>query len=131
MGVAYLSEGGMRDFKAEREALDETVTKYANLNIKRFYSLDSRLYQEGALSAKHKELLGLVASFTLRCDDCIRYHLGRCHEEGVTDEELTEALSIGMFVAGSITIPHLRKAYAAWDELRDAEIGDKDEGDSP
>ncbi|HDQ71891.1 MAG TPA: carboxymuconolactone decarboxylase family protein [Chloroflexi bacterium] len=104
-------------FKEEREALNEIVMKYASLNVKRFYNLDTRVYQEGALSSKTKELLGLVASLVLRCDDCIKYHVIRSHEVGVTSEELEEALAIGLTVGGSITIPHLRRALQAWDEL--------------
>lgn len=92
--------------------------KYAGLGIKRFYSLDSQTYREGALPAKTKELLGLVASLVLRCDDCIKYHVIQCEKEGVTSAELEEALTIGLIVGGSITIPHLRRALQAWDELQ-------------
>jgi AhpD family alkylhydroperoxidase len=105
-------------FKQERESLNERVMQYAGLGTKRFYSLDSQAYREGALPAKTKELLGLVASFVLRCDDCITYHIIRCHEEGVTSQELEEALMIGLMVGGSITIPHQRRAIKAWDELK-------------
>jgi AhpD family alkylhydroperoxidase len=114
-----MSERTIEKFKEERAKLNETVMKYSGLNIKRFYSLDSRVYREGALSTKTKELLGLVASLVLRCDDCIKYHIIRCHEEGVTSEELEEALAIGLVVGGSITIPHLRRAFQAWDELQE------------
>ena len=79
---------------------------------------DFQAYREGALSCKTKELLGLVASFVLRCDDCIKYHIIRCHEEGVSDEELEEALFIGLIVGGTITIPYQRRAMQAWDELK-------------
>ena len=103
----------------EREKLNELVMDYANLEVKRFYSLDSQVYREGALPAKVKELLGLVASFVLRCDDCITYHVIRCHEEGVTDEELGEALAIGLVVGGTITIPHQRRAMRVWHELKE------------
>jgi AhpD family alkylhydroperoxidase len=92
--------------------------EYANLHVKRFYNLDSQIYTEGALTPKTKELLGLVSSFVLRCDDCITYHLTRCFEEGVTDEELIEALAVGLVVGGSITIPHQRRAMEKWDEMR-------------
>lgn len=110
--------GANERFEKEREELNETVMKYAGLSIKRFYGLDARVYREGALSRKTKEMLGLVSSLVLRCDDCIRYHVIGCHGQGVTDEELDEALSVGLVVGGSITIPHLRRALAAWDELR-------------
>ena len=105
-------------FRKEREALNEVVMEYANLNIKKFYNLDMRVFKKGALDLRTKELLGLVSSFVLRCDDCILYHLGRCREEGVSDDELVEALSIGMIVGGTITIPHLRRALKAWSELK-------------
>jgi AhpD family alkylhydroperoxidase len=105
-------------FQKEREALNELVMEYAGQGTKRFYSLDSQAYREGALCCKFKELLGLVASFVLRCDDCIKYHIIRCFEEGVCDEELEEALFIGLIVGGTITIPHQRRAIQAWDELK-------------
>ena len=105
-------------FQQEREALNELVMEYAGQGTKRFYSLDSQAYREGALSCKTKELLGLVASFVLRCDDCIKYHIIRCREEGVSDGELEEALFIGLIVGGTITIPHQRRALQAWDELK-------------
>jgi len=104
-------------FQKEREALNDLVMKHANLGIKRFYSLDAQAYEAGALDAKTKELLGLTASLVLRCDDCVKYHILQCREAGVTAAELTEALNIGLIVGGSITIPHLRRAYKAWEEL--------------
>jgi AhpD family alkylhydroperoxidase len=113
-----MAEKKIDRFKKERERLNEIVMKYADPVIKRFYSLDSQAYREGALSPKIKELLGLVASFVLRCNDCIKYHIVRCHEEGVTDTELVEALAIGVIAGGSITIPHLRIALESWDELK-------------
>ena len=110
--------GDIERFKQERERLNALVMKYAGLGAKRYYSLDSRAYRKGALPVKTKELLGLVASFVLRCDDCIKYHVIRCHEEGVSSEELEEALFIGLIVGGTITIPHQRRAMQAWDELK-------------
>ncbi|MCB0304882.1 MAG: carboxymuconolactone decarboxylase family protein [Calditrichaeota bacterium] len=109
--------GGIQKFWEEREQLNETVLKNAGLTTRRFFSLDHQAYQEGALPVKTKELLGLVASLVLRCDDCISYHLVRCREEGVSAAELEEALSIGLVVGGSITIPHLRRAFRAWEEM--------------
>ncbi len=117
-----MRESKVEKFRADRERLNETVMKYASLSTKRFFSLDSQVYREGALSAQVKEMLGLVASLVLRCDDCITYHVIRCHEEGASDEELEEALSIGMVVGGSITIPHLRRALQVWDELREGKV---------
>jgi AhpD family alkylhydroperoxidase len=111
----------VEEFAIEREALNEIVMKYAGLSIKRFYGLDARVYRDGALPQKTKELLGLVASLVLRCDDCVKYHAIGCRELGVTDEEIDEALAVGVIVGGSITIPHLRRALQAWDELKGEE----------
>jgi AhpD family alkylhydroperoxidase len=108
----------IQKFQKERDRLNRIVMKYGGTNIKRFYSIDSQVYKAGALPAKTKELLGLVASLVLRCDDCVKYHIIRCHEEKVKDDELDEALSIALVVGGSITIPHLRRAFDAWDELQ-------------
>ena len=105
------------EFRAERERLNEIVVKHAGRSIKRFYSIDADAYKDGALPRKTKELLGLVASLVLRCDDCIMYHLANCREAGVSDQELDEALSIGLVVGGSITIPHLRQALRDWREM--------------
>ncbi len=106
-------------FKEKRERLNELVIEKGNLHIKRFFNLDTQVYEDGALSKRNKEMLGLVASLVLKCDDCIEYHLNRCSEEGVTDEELMEALSVGLVVGGSITIPHLREAVEKWIELQE------------
>jgi AhpD family alkylhydroperoxidase len=104
-------------FRQERERLNEVVARYSGLEAKRFLHLDHQVYQAGALPRPTKELLGLVASLVLRCDDCILYHLLRCREEGVTGKELEEAVAIGLVVGGSITIPHIRRLWDAWDEL--------------
>ncbi len=122
-----MSERTIDQFRAERERLNDIVMKYAGLNVKRFYNLDSQVYHDGALLARIKELMGLVASLVLRCDDCVKYHLIRCHEEGVTSEELEEALAIGLVVGGSITIPHLRRAFEAWDDLLSADRSPREE----
>lgn len=110
--------GDIKKFWEERKELNEIVLKNAGLTTKRFFSLDHQAYQEGALPVKTKELLGLIASLVLRCDDCIMYHLVRCREENVSDAELEETLSIGLLVGGSITIPHVRRAFKSWEELR-------------
>lgn len=98
--------------------MNERILSAGNLEIRRFFALDDRAYQDGALDRRTKELLGLVASLVLRCDDCISYHVIRCLEEGVTEEELFETLSIGLVVGGSIVIPHLRRAVDLMDEVR-------------
>ena len=105
------------EFRTERAELTELTLEKANLEIKRFFSLDTQAYREGALPVQTKEMLGLVASMVLRCDDCIFYHLDRCHDEGVSTEELQDAMSIALVVGGSIVIPHLRRAVRAWEEL--------------
>ncbi|RJP78920.1 MAG: carboxymuconolactone decarboxylase family protein [Candidatus Zixiibacteriota bacterium] len=106
------------DFQRERERLNDLVMKYAGQSIKRFWSLDGQVYRDGALPARTKELLGLVASLALRCDDCVKYHVIQCFETGITNEEFAEAMAVGLIVGGSITIPHLRRAFEAWDELQ-------------
>ena len=111
----------IEEFKDDRDKLNELVMKYASKNIKRFYSLDTSAYKEGALDRKTKEMIGLVSSFVLRCDDCITYHLMKCKEEGVTDQELEEALNIGLVVGGSITIPHLRRVFRMWEDLKEGD----------
>lgn len=106
------------NFIKERESLNETVMRYANLEIKRFFSLDYQIYKEGKIPKKYKELMGLVASTVLRCDDCIKYHILQSKKEGASDEEFIEALSIALVIGGSITIPHIRRAVRFWDELK-------------
>lgn len=105
------------EFRRERERLNEKILARENINIKRFFGIDTASYRAGTLDAKTKELLGLVASTVLRCDDCITYHLIRCAEEGVTNEEMDETLAVALVVGGSITIPHLRRAFDRWEEL--------------
>jgi len=102
------------DFRQRREKLNQIILDRDNVNIKRFFAIDTATYRGGALNAKTKELLGLVASTVLRCDDCITYHLDRCIEEKVSDDEFDEAMAIALIVGGSITIPHLRRAYELW-----------------
>jgi AhpD family alkylhydroperoxidase len=109
--------GSLAEFREFRERMNQEILDQGNLVMNRFFALDGRAYVGGALDVKTKELLGLVASLVLRCDDCVTYHLVRCAEERVGREELFEALSIGLVVGGSITIPHLRRAVARWDEL--------------
>lgn len=115
-----LFDKSVQEWQAERETLNDKVMDLAGLEIKRFFSLDSQTYRPGALDAKTKELLGLVASLVLRCDDCILYHAIRAKEEGVSNDEYREALGVGLIVGGSIVIPHLRRAVARWEELSEA-----------
>jgi AhpD family alkylhydroperoxidase len=105
------------EFQRERERLNKIVMKHASLKIKRFFALDSGAYRKSVLPAKTKEMMGLVASLVLRCDDCILYHLIRCKEEGITEKELEELVNVGLVVGGSITIPHIRRLYDAWEEI--------------
>ncbi len=107
----------VEQFRKERERLNQIVLAGDNLNIKRFFGLDSAVYRDGALDARTKELLGLVASLVLRCDDCISYHVIQARENGVTDKEFDEVMSVGMVVGGSITIPHVRRAKQLWKEM--------------
>jgi AhpD family alkylhydroperoxidase len=106
----------VEQFKKERERLNRIVLSRDVINTKRFFALDSAVYRPGALDEKTKELLGLVASLTLRCDDCIAYHTIRAREVKTTDDEFDEVMSIGLVVGGSITIPHIRRAYELWEE---------------
>jgi AhpD family alkylhydroperoxidase len=115
-----------RKFEEQRDRLNRVVMRYAGLGTKRFFGLDDQVYRPGVLPAGTKELLGLVASLVLRCDDCIAYHLIRCRREGVTAEELEEALNIGLVVGGSIVIPHLRRAWDLWDGLEKEGAGGAD-----
>lgn len=110
-------EGSVERFQRERDEGNRRVSEAGNLTLNRFFALDHRAYEDGALPARTKELLGLAASMVLRCDDCIRYHLMRCREEGIAHEELHEALAVSLVVGGSIVIPHLRRALAFLDEL--------------
>jgi AhpD family alkylhydroperoxidase len=113
------SEGSdaLREFREYRERMNAEILGENNLVINRFFALDGRAYEAGALDVRTKELLGLVASLVLRCDDCITYHVVRCAEEGVTREQFFETCSIGLVVGGSIVIPHLRRAVDRWSEL--------------
>jgi AhpD family alkylhydroperoxidase len=109
----------VEEFRRERARMNEAILGEDHLGIKRFWALDSRAYEDGALPAKTKELLGLVASTVLRCNDCIVYHIDQCHEVGVTKDELLDALNVALVVGGSITIPHLRVAWDAVAQIYD------------
>ncbi|MDP2424407.1 MAG: carboxymuconolactone decarboxylase family protein [Bacteroidales bacterium] len=109
--------GKVDEFNVYRQKMNDRILSSNNLVIKRIYNIDTNAYQEGALPVKTKEMLGLVSSLVLRCDDCVRYHLIKCHENGVTENELFEILAIGNLVGGTIVIPHTRRAVEFWDEL--------------
>lgn len=104
-------------FRAFRTEMNERIVGSGHLGLKRFLALDTQAYHDGALDARTKEMLGLVASLVLRCDDCVTYHLERCAELGVSREETLEVLNVGLVVGGSIVIPHLRRAFATMEAL--------------
>jgi AhpD family alkylhydroperoxidase len=105
------------EFNTYRSRMNEKILASDNKVMKRIYSVDTLAYQEGALSTKVKEMLGLVSSMVLRCDDCVKYHLGKCYEQGVTNEEIFEVFAIAILVGGTIVIPHTRRAVEYWEEL--------------
>ncbi|SEL35209.1 alkylhydroperoxidase AhpD family core domain-containing protein [Aquimarina amphilecti] len=107
----------VEEFNEYRERMNSRILEDNNKIIKRIFNLDTNAFMKGALDVKTKELLGLVASAVLRCDDCVRYHLETCHKEGLTKEEVAETLSIATLIGGTIVIPHLRRAYEYWDAL--------------
>ena len=106
------------DFNEYRTRMNDKILDSGNLVLKRIFNLDTNTYQEGALSVKTKEMLGLVASMVLRCDDCVKYHLQKCHELGVTHEEVFEIFAVANIIGGTIVIPHLRRAVEFWEALR-------------
>ncbi|WP_298236959.1 carboxymuconolactone decarboxylase family protein [uncultured Algibacter sp.] len=107
----------VKEFNDYRERMNDKILSDNNKVIKRIFNLDTNAFSKGALDVKTKELLGLVASTVLRCDDCVKYHLETSYKEGLTKEEVVEALSIATLVGGTIVIPHLRRAYEFWDAL--------------
>ena len=107
----------VEEFNAYRKKMNAKILAENNTVIKRIFNLDTNAFQEGTLNTETKELLGLVASAVLRCDDCVRYHLEKCHEEGLSRAQISEALSIATLVGGTIVIPHLRRAYEYLDLL--------------
>ncbi|MDR7193003.1 carboxymuconolactone decarboxylase family protein [Luteimonas terrae] len=110
-------------FSAYRKRMNERILAEPNQVVRRFIALDTQTYQAGALDLKTKELLGLVASMVLRCDDCISYHVAQCKDAGATREELFETFSVGLVVGGSIVIPHMRRAVDFLDRLEQGEAG--------
>ena len=111
----------VRAFTEFRQRMNQRILAEPNQVARRFFALDTQAYQAGALDVKTKELLGLVASLVLRCDDCISYHVAQCRDAGVTRDEMFEAFSVGLVVGGSIVIPHLRRAVDFLDRLEQGE----------
>ncbi len=113
-----MSENRVEQFNTFREKMNKKIFEAENKVINRYFNLDTNAYMEGALPVKTKEMLGLVSSMVLRCDDCISYHVGQCFEINVSEQELYEVFSIALVVGGSIVIPHLRRAVEYWEELK-------------
>lgn len=107
----------VEEFNAYRSEMNDKILKENNRVLKRIFNLDTNAFSEGTLDKKTKEMLGLVASLVLRCDDCVRYHLESSHKEGVSHQQIIETLSIGTLIGGTIVIPHLRKAHDYWETL--------------
>ena len=113
--MSDLSDNRLEEFQRYRTRLNERIAAIDHLGIKRFYNLDTNAYKDGGLDGKTKELLGLVASMVLRCNDCIDYHIIQCIETGWTDDELMDSFNVALIVGGSIVIPHLRHAVESLD----------------
>ena len=111
------SQDRVKAFTEFRQRMNKRILDEPNQVVRRFFALDTQTYQAGALDVKTKELLGLVASMVLRCDDCISYHVAQCREAGVSRDEMFETFSVGLVVGGSIVIPHLRRAVDFLDQL--------------
>ena len=107
----------VNEFNDYRQRMNDLILGKDNLVIKRLWNLDTNTYTAGALDVKTKELLGLVASMVLRCDDCIKYHLGKCHDLGITTDQVYEIFAVANIVGGTIVIPHTRRAAEYWEEL--------------
>ena len=108
----------VKEFRAYRAKMNEKILAADNLVLKRLFNLDTNTYAPGALDTRTKEMLGLVASLVLRCDDCVKYHLEKCKEEGLSTEEVFEIFAVGNIVGGTIVIPHTRRAVEFWEALQ-------------
>lgn len=108
----------IKEFRAYRTKMNEQILSKDNLVLKRLFNLDTNTYSDGALSAKTKEMLGLVSSMVLRCDDCVKYHLEKCFEHNITTDEIMEIFAVANIVGGTIVIPHTRRALEYWEELQ-------------
>ena len=114
-----MQKNKVQKFNDYRSKMNDKILSNDNKVIKRIFNLDTNAFKKGHLPIKTKELMGLVASAVLRCDDCIAYHLETCYKEGVSKEEIMETLSIATLIGGTIVIPHLRKAYEFWEALEE------------
>jgi AhpD family alkylhydroperoxidase len=110
--------GLVENFNSYRSNMNEKILASESLIIKRIFNLDTNAYTEGSLDIKSKELIGLTCSLVLRCDDCVKYHLGKCKEVGFTTEQINEAMGLATLIGGTIVVPHLRRAFEYWEELQ-------------
>lgn len=108
----------VEEFNSYRSRMNDRILGSDNKIVKRIFNLDTNAFSEGSLDVKTKEMLGLACSMVLRCDDCVKYHLGKCRDVGVTDNEMDEVFGIATLIGGTIVIPHLRRAVEYWDELK-------------
>jgi Uncharacterized homolog of gamma-carboxymuconolactone decarboxylase subunit len=108
----------VKQFNDYRSKMNEKILGSDSLIIKRIFNLDTNAYQEGELDIKSKELIGLTCSLVLRCDDCVKYHLGNCHKVGFTTAQINEAMGVATLIGGTIVIPHMRRAFEYWEELQ-------------
>jgi AhpD family alkylhydroperoxidase len=109
----------VKQFNEYRARMNKKINDADNLIIKRIFNLDTNAYQAGTLDIKTKELIGLTCSLVLRCDDCVKYHLGKCKDIGLKTEEINEAMGVATLIGGTIVIPHLRRAFEFWEALQD------------
>jgi len=116
-GIQITTMSQIQEFNDYRAKMNEVILGKQNKVINRLFNLDTNTYMDGALSTKTKEMLGLVASMVLRCDDCIKYHLEKCHEQGLTTDEVYEIFAVANIVGGTIVIPHTRRGAEFWEEL--------------
>lgn len=108
----------VENFNTYRSRMNDKILNSDSLILKRIFNLDTNAYAEGSLDVKSKELIGLTCSLVLRCDDCVKYHLGKCKEIGLSTAEVNEAMGVATLVGGTIVIPHLRRAFEYWEELQ-------------
>jgi AhpD family alkylhydroperoxidase len=108
----------VKQFNDYRTLMNEKISESGNLIIKRIFNLDTNAYAPGSLDVRTKEMIGLTCSLVLRCDDCVRYHLGKCKEAGFNTDEVNEAMGVATLIGGTIVIPHLRRAFEYWEALQ-------------